>query len=255
MVKISKRLLQQPSKALLLVLVLGLFGLGVSGCGTPGPGKVLDSAIEWIQDSDCQAISNPDLVSGAFDTQSWWLYQKGGRTLTGLAGNLIIDGDTFFVREITPAASTEGQAPRWVRFLRQDLSDEDTLAKAKDLLVSLVGASLTEPLNAMQGMVPDPEVGETADKTAWIVTGKVTTAAQLELLFGKQAATKYLEAGFEPESERMVTVIVNKKTGRPLDTTIQVGSGAAAVSFSYSWMRGLWLPADEDTVDLNEFLK
>ena len=87
------------------------------------------------------------------------------------------------------------------------------------------------------------------------MTGRVATSAQLELLFGKDAATKYMEAGFEPESERMVTVIVNKKTGRPLDTTIQVGSGAAAVSLSYSWMRGLWLPADEDTVDLNEFLK
>jgi hypothetical protein len=242
-------------KALLLVLVLGLLGLGVSGCGTPGSGKVLDSAIEWIQDSDCQAISNPDPVSGVLGTQSWWLYQKGGRTLTGLAGNLIIDGDTFFVRAVASATPTEGQAPRWVRFLRQDLSDEDTLAKAKDLLASLVGASLTEPLLAMQAMEPGAEVGQTSDEAAWIVTGKVTTTAQLEILFGKEAATKYMEAGFEPESERTVTVIVNKKTGRPLDTSIQVGSGAAAVSFSYSWMRGLWLPADEDTVDLNQYLK
>ena len=123
---------------------------------------MLDSAIEWIEDSDCQAIFNPDLVSGALGTQSWWLYQKGGRTMTGLAGNVIVDGDMFYVRAMTPAASTEGQPPRWVRFSKQDLTDEDTLAKAKDLLASLVGASLTEPLLAMQAMAPDAEVGQTS---------------------------------------------------------------------------------------------
>ncbi len=234
-----------------MALLLVLLSLALTGCGAPGPKKVLESAIQWVKDDDCQAIGN-----GA-TSQSWWLYMKGGRTMTGLAGNLVIDGDTFYIRADASQSSGEASvAPMWVRFSRQDVGDEETVEKAKDILVGLVAASVSQPLLAMQTMTPDSQVAETSDGKAWVVTGKVTTLAQLELLFGKDAAKRYIEAGYEPDLERTVTVVVDKKTKRPLETTIATASVDPVFGkVSYSWLRGLWLPPDEDTVDLNKFLE
>ncbi len=236
-------------KMLVLALMLCLGVLALTGCGTPGPGKVLDSAIKWIEDTDCQAIPS------GVNSQTWWLYQRGGRAMTGLAGSLVINGDMFFVRAtLVAAAGEEPASPRWIRFSRQDLTDKDVQEKGKDVALALVAAGLVQPLLAMQTMDAAPEVAESSDGNAWVVTGTVTASATLAQLLGKDVASRFVDAEFL-EAQRAVTVIVDKKTGRPLQTTIETIPGSSVDAISYTWMRGLWTPADEDTVDLNEYLK
>jgi hypothetical protein len=238
------------SRMLVLVFALGVLAFVLGGCGAPGSGKVLKSALEWIADADCQAVANGP------GGQAWWLYQRGGRTMTGQAGTIVINGDMFYVLAPTvDTADKQTVAPKWIRFSRQDLSNQEVLLAAKDVLVPLVAASLTQPLLVMQTMVADQTVTETGDGTAWIVTGKVAVSAQLQNLLGKVVAAQYLEAGLEAEVERAVSVVVDKKTGRPLETRIEIMDGSSVGSVGYTWMRGLWLPPDEDSVDLTEYLK
>lgn len=234
---------------LFVLVALGAAVFALSGCGAPDPETMVDEAIDWIEEADCKAIPN------GLDTTPWWLYKKEGRSTVGLTGAVMMDEGTLYVRStIIQGPGEEPAAPKWVRFSPEDLGERESVDKAKDVLGTWLYVALLEPLLALRTMTVQGEPVENTNGSAWIVKGQLKTVEVLEHLLGATAARRLVEVQLAPDVQLGVTMTADKKTGRPLEVTIERFPGSQIDAMSYTFTRGIWAPASEDVIDLDEYL-
>lgn len=218
----------------------------------PTAQQVVDCAVAWIEADDCQAIVSSDSDPAAKP----WAYQKGGRAAVGYGGAFIINGTSLYIvagRVIPlPNAERTGVA-RYIEVSPTAFPSKGSVQEtAGQVFAACQIALLTEPYRAVKGMRADGAVARSEDGTRLTVKGELAVQDIVPAFLGEDGAKWAAELGMLPPYVVPVTLVVDQ-SGRPLDTEVGYFQDPSACTLRFQWVRGLWRPAQEHTMSVQEY--
>lgn len=243
----------------LVVLSAGALSIGCSDetrlSDQPTAQEVVTAAIDWVEQADCQAVASSAPVA----KQAWvWRFQQGGRVAVGVNGAIVIDGDNLYLKIDEEVDFEAPTAPlMWLRLSPEDFPNTTSIEEAQPVFRNWTEILMTNPLLCMREMTPESTVKDSADGTAWVVTGNVREIDVLGTFLTPAGAAHATEIGYLPPLVAAVTLIVEKDSGTPLETDIAFSSGDPNPNtvFVWHWLEGVWVPPETSTVGLDQYLK
>jgi hypothetical protein len=252
-----ERLLTVFCVAMIAVFVLSAVGCGSEASDDAGPGlpaeptaaQVVAAALTWIEQDDSTALGGPFSC----------FYEKGGERAVFVNGSAIVSGREAFL-EIgswgleEPADGAPPSLPRYLRVSAADFPDKASVERAgRELGLLFYDRLFLDPLLAMRVMDVGETVERAGDPPTFTVEGVADINDILALFIGSQAVSWGEELEVFPSISFPVTLLVDEN-GRPLETVV-THFGHQTQEYRFLWSRGVWRPADTQTVSVEELVK